>query len=206
MTTYLPVSFSDLEPLSQYLGLLFDWDGTLADSQVVNFLSIRTALSAFGLAIEQEWFDARTGVSTREMASLVAEQSGYRGDLDVAAIVDLRDREYLKRLHEVSEVLHVSDVLRRHRGTRRIALATGGGAKTVLPTVHALGLDEEFDAIVTREDVEKGKPHPDIFLLAASRLELLPRHCLVYEDSDEGIAAATTAGMDVIDVRPLRQL
>ncbi len=57
---------------------------------------------------------------------------------------------------------------------------------------------------MTREDAERGKPAPDIFLTAARRLNLNPSQCLVYEDSDEGMEAAHAAGMDAIDVRPLR--
>jgi HAD superfamily hydrolase (TIGR01509 family) len=71
--------------------------------------------------------------------------------------------------------------------------------------VDALELRPYFDAVVTREDVEKGKPSPDIFLRAAQLLDADLAGCLVYEDSDEGIEAAHAAGMDVIDVRALRR-
>lgn len=152
--------------------------------------------------LDRAWFDARTGVSTREMVQQVGALYGRELDVDRAAVD--RDRYYLERLAEVSEVADVVDVLRREHDRRPCALATGGGRATVLPTAERLGLLGLFDAVVTREDVERGKPAPDIFLLAAARLGVPPEHCLVYEDSDEGLEAAATAGMDVIDVRPLR--
>lgn len=72
------------------------------------------------------------------------------------------------------------------------------------PTLRALGLEQHFNAIVTRDDVRRGKPAPDIFLEAAHRLAVAPETCLVYEDSDQGLQAAVEAGMDAIDVRQFR--
>lgn len=184
-------TLDDLEPGVAHRALLFDWDGTLADSQAANYRAIRAALNAADLDIEQDWFDARTGVSTRDMVAMI----------DLAAH---RDRVYLGLLSDVGEVGHVTAILRREHGRRRTALATGGGAATVLPTAEALGLRRYFDVEVTRDDVERGKPAPDIFMRAAELLGVPAAGCLVYEDSDEGLAAAAAAGMDAIDVRPLR--
>lgn len=194
----------DLTPQPGHTALLFDWDGTLADSQLVNYYSLRDALQGVGLDLAQEWFDARTGLSTTEMVQILA--AGPDATVDVAAISAARDRQYLQRLGEVGEVRFVVDLLRAERSRRKTALATGGGADTVLRTVDSLELRPLFDAIVTRGDVSRGKPAPDIFLLAAEKLGADPSECLVYEDSDEGLEAATTAGMDAVDVRPLRTL
>ena len=174
----------------------------MADSQQVNFESRRAALAEVHLDPEKTWFDARTGVSTAEMVRMVADLA--QTDVDVGAVAAARDRRYLHRLGEVGEVRFVVDMLRAEHSRRRTALATGGGAATVLPTVEALGLRSLFDVIVTRHDVVQGKPAPDLFLRAAELLRVEPAHCLVYEDSDEGLEAAAAAGMDAIDVRPLR--
>ncbi len=194
----------DLTPQPGHTALLFDWDGTLADSQLVNYYSLRDALQGVGLDLAQEWFDARTGLSTTEMVQILAAESDIA--VDVSAISAARDRRYLQRLGEVGEVRFVVDLLRAERSRRKTALATGGGADTVLRTVYSLELHPLFDAIVTRGDVSRGKPAPDIFLLAAEKLGADPSECLVYEDSDEGLDAATTAEMDAVDVRPLRTL
>ncbi|GIG23617.1 fructose-1-phosphate phosphatase YqaB [Cellulomonas chitinilytica] len=191
-----------LRPADRHVALLFDWDGTVADSQQVNFEVLRTALDGVGLTLDQGWFDARTGVSSREMVRMVADLA--QTDVDVDAVAAARDRVFLERVDEVGEVRHVVDVLRAEHGRRRTALATGGTAATVLPTVRALGLGSLFDVTVTRGDVARGKPAPDIFLRAAELLGVDPAGCLVYEDSDEGLQAALTAGMDAVDVRPLR--
>lgn len=72
----------------------------------------------------------------------------------------------------------------------------------ILSTLRHLAFRDWFDAVVTRDDVERGKPAPDIFLNAAAALQADPARCVVYEDSDEGISAARAAGMHFIDVRP----
>ena len=93
-------------------------------------------------------------------------------------------------------------VVRVHRSRVTLAVASGGTRAAVEPTLESVGLLELFDAVVTYDDVELGKPAPDLFLLAAERL--LSRHpdgCIVYEDTDEGVMAARNAGMRVIDVR-----
>jgi HAD superfamily hydrolase (TIGR01509 family) len=191
-----------LQPQPHHQALLFDWDGTVADSQQVNFESLRAALESVPLPLEQPWFDARTGVSTREMIGTIADDAGVT--VDIEALTHVSQEQFRERQHRVGEVPYVVDVLRAEHGRRRTALATGGSAEIVLPTVAALHLEPMFDTIVTRDDVEHGKPSPDIFQLAANRVGVEPASCLVYEDSDEGIAAAEAAGMDCIDVRPLR--
>lgn len=193
---------ADLHPRAHHRGLLVDHDGTLVDSQRVNYLCLRDALAPVGIALEQPWFDARTGVSTTEMVTVLAEQHGVT--VDALAVTAARNRAYLARVGEVREVAVVADLLRATRATHRAALATGGQAQTVVPTLEALGLLEVLDAVVTRDDVSAGKPSPEIFLLAAHRLGLDPDRCLVLEDSDEGLEAAQAAGIDAVDVRPLR--
>lgn len=195
-------TLADLVPAERHRGLLVDHDGTLVDSQAVNYRALRDALAAAGLTLEQAWFDARTGVSTTEMVQLLAQFAGRPVDAD--AVTRARNEAYLRRVGQVREIGPVADLLRATRSTHRSALATGGQRSTVLPTIEALGLGPLLDAVVTRDDVSAGKPSPEIFLLAAHRLGLSPHTCLVIEDSDEGLEAAAAAGMDAVDVRPLR--
>lgn len=193
---------ADLRPRGRHRGLLVDQDGTLVDSQWANFLSLRDALRPVGVELVQDWFDARTGISTTEMVADLGRL--HRVDLDVEAVAAARNAAYLARLTEVTEFGPVADAVRAARGTHRVAVATGGQRETVLPTLEALGLLPLLDDLVTRDDVSAGKPSPEIFLLAAQRLGLEPGACLVLEDSDEGLQAAAAAGMDAVDVRPLR--
>ncbi len=72
-------------------------------------------------------------------------------------------------------------------------------------TLEVLKLRHLFDTVVSVDDVSRGKPEPDIFLLAAKRLGVAPEDCIVYEDSDSGLEAAQRAGMHFVDVRTLAQ-
>jgi HAD superfamily hydrolase (TIGR01509 family) len=101
------------------------------------------------------------------------------------------------------EPIHsVVEIARRERGRRKLAVASGGWKRVVKESLTVIGVEEWFDAIVGGDDVQHGKPAPDVFLLAAQRIGLRPDECVVYEDGELGFVAAKAAGMAVIDVRP----
>ncbi|HMR50331.1 MAG TPA: HAD family phosphatase [Arachnia sp.] len=192
----------DLEPDPRYRALIFDWDGTLANSHTANYEAFAQIMRARGVEIGRAWFNQRTGLSTADMAVAAVEPYGLiLGVLDLDQIKRERDRAYLERLATVEPITETVDVLLRHRRRVKTAIASGGQAGTLLPTARAIGLDTFVDRIVTLDDTGVGKPAPDIFLTAARLLGVEPRDCLVYEDSDEGLAAADAAGMDSIDIR-----
>ena len=93
-------------------------------------------------------------------------------------------------------------IAKEYKGRFPLAVATGGVLPVVKTALKALKLEDFFDAIVTSEDVTHGKPAPDTFLEAARRLKVQPQHCMVFEDSDMGLEAASRAGMAAVDVRP----
>ncbi|MDX2240088.1 MAG: HAD-IA family hydrolase [Leptolyngbyaceae cyanobacterium bins.302] len=105
----------------------------------------------------------------------------------------------------MQEVEAVAAIARANQGNVPMAVASNGQRSIVEPTIKAIGLRSLFRAIVTLDDVEQGKPAPDLFLLAAERMGVLPYECLVYEDSDAGLEAARRAGMRWVDVRVLWQ-
>lgn len=192
---------SDLEPGPRYRALIFDWDGTLANSHTANYEAFAEVMRVRGIEIGRAWFNQRTGLSTADMATAAAKPHGLEVDLD--RIKSERDHAYLERLATVEPIAETVDILLRHRQRVKTAIASGGQAVTLLPTARALRLDTLVDRIVTLDDTGVGKPAPDIFLTAARLLDVAPDHCLVYEDSDEGLSAAYAAGMDAIDVRAI---
>lgn len=196
---------SALRPSSKYEALLFDWDGTVANTQRVNFEVLKAALAKYDLPLEWSWFAERTGTSAHELVSQVAAIHDKAVDPD--AIATERDERFLKRLSEIELVDYMADLVGEVSASGRIvALASGGSAKTIMPVLVNSRLGEMFDVVVSRDDVERGKPAPDIFLKAAAQCGVEPGKCLVYEDSDEGLSAARAAGMDSIDVRAVRAL
>ncbi|MBO1331357.1 HAD family phosphatase [Streptomyces sp. VRA16 Mangrove soil] len=184
--------------------LLFDWDGTLVDSQAANYRAMAQTLAVEGVELEQDWFDSRTGLSSADMITALAAERSLRLTRTVPELVAKRDELFLSVAHTVRPHARVQAVVEQAAGRIPVAVASGSTRAMIDAALRHQPFSETFDLIVTRDDVERGKPAPDIFLTAARRLGVQPRACLVYEDSDEGIAAAEAAGMRVIDVRPYR--
>lgn len=182
--------------------LLFDWDGTLVDSQYANFRAMADALAQDAVVLRQEWFDARTGLSSAEMIETLIATQGARLSRPVEEIVTTRDTLFLKSAHTVRPHAAVMSVVRAARHRLPMAVASGGARHVIEATLRHQPFRDAFAALVTREDVARGKPAPDIFVTAARALGVAPARCVVYEDSDEGVEAAHAAGMRVIDVRP----
>jgi len=129
------------------------------------------------------------------------------GDLD-DGITDAElfaecERQVIARVSAVRPVAPVVSILRGAVGRVPVALATGSTAPVTTAVLGVVGLADVFDAVVTRDDVARGKPAPDTFLRAAALLAVEPGRCLVYEDSVIGLEAARAAGMSAVDVRGL---
>ncbi|MDT0321902.1 HAD family hydrolase [Streptomyces millisiae] len=184
--------------LSGYEALIFDFDGTLVDSQPLNHRALATALRKHGVTVAWEWYARRLGTSGLDLLAQLGVPREVAVDvIDVWSELIIQEAATL-RTHQ-TVVRWVKEA--RRAGLRR-AVASGGGGPVVRAGLAATGLASLFDVVVTREAVEKGKPAPDLFLLAAHRLGVSPGRCLVFEDADEGLEAARAAGMDAVDVRP----
>jgi beta-phosphoglucomutase-like phosphatase (HAD superfamily) len=125
--------------------------------------------------------------------------------MDVEAVVRRKEDVYLSMIPGVEPMTAVVEFARSRRGVVPMAVASGGHRALVIATLEALGISEWFDAVVCAEDYERGKPHPDPFLLAAARLGVAAGECVVFEDSNTGIEAAKAAGMDWVLVSAPRR-
>ncbi|BCK77070.1 hydrolase [Acetobacter aceti NRIC 0242] len=181
--------------------LIFDCDGTLVDSLPLYLASWLEALkSKGGLDVSPEWFFSRRGYSEGMVLSELEKTHGIT--LNRAAIMAATREGVRNRLPGVKQNVPVVALVREWAGRLPRAVASSGSREVVEASLAAIGLLEVFDAIVTIEDVERPKPAPDIYLLAAKRLGVKPSGCLVFEDSTEGLEAAHAAGMAAEDVRP----
>jgi beta-phosphoglucomutase-like phosphatase (HAD superfamily) len=185
-----------------YGALIFDWDGTLVDSQPVNFRALSSALATFGVPMTATWYRQRLGTSGAELIEQIALEQGIDAPLPVEQIVRDCLNSIKASIHEIHINDVVADVARRAYGHVPLAVASGGSREVVLPALRYTGLHPLFAAIVTGEDAQRGKPAPDLFLRASDLLCIPPDRCLVFEDSAEGLLAATEAGMVAVDVRP----
>jgi HAD superfamily hydrolase (TIGR01509 family) len=190
---------AEIWPTQAYDAVLFDCDGTLADTMPAHYLAWRQVTELHGMTFDEDRFYAMGGRPTRDIVATLAAEVGIAIDLDHA--VHLKETAFLAQLAHIEAIDPVVDVARRIAGRIPTAVVTGGYRKVCLRILERVGLEGLFDEIVASEDTARHKPDPDPFLEAARRLGARPERCVVWEDSDLGIAAATAAGMHWIDVR-----
>jgi len=182
--------------------LIFDCDGTLADSMPVHYLVWAKTMARHSIGFTEKRFYELAGWPADKVAAQLALEGGK--PLDALAVSQEKDREFIRQIHLVRPNELVVAVARRHRGVIPMAVGSGTVRRIVEKELSALGILEWFEAIVCAEDVERHKPEPDVFLAAAQRLGVLPADCVVYEDGDPGLEAARRAGMQCVDVRTMR--
>lgn len=180
-------------------GLIFDFDGTLADTMPLHWAAWQEVGARHGIPFSRERLYALAGVPTREIIRRINREHCLQLDPETIA----RDKEaaFLARLPQVRPIAPLVRLARAERGRRKLAVASGGSRRVIHRVLEHLGLQDLFDAVVTQDDVARPKPAPDIFLEAARRLGLTPAECLAFEDGDLGLAAIRAAGMEAVDVR-----
>lgn len=188
-------------PSGDFAALIFDCDGTLADSMPLYHRAWRSALTQNGATFDFTWeiFMSRAGVSTEATVTALNEEFGTM--LDAERIREIQYAEYTRLIEEVKPFPEVVAIARDHFRKIPMAVASGGARHLVERTLELIGISDLFAAVVVADDVPRGKPHPDIFLHAAKLLGVPPERCLVFEDGQPGIVAAERAGMRTVLVK-----
>ena len=182
-------------------GIIFDCDGTLADTMPLHWRAWQVITARHRLNLPQDRFYALGGVPSRDILKLLSAEQGVA--LDALAVSREKEAEYLPLIAQVEPINTVVGVARENYGKIPLAVASGGTRAVIGQVLDHLGIRHLFEAIVTSEDVVCQKPAPDIFLEAARRIGVPPRFCRAYEDTDLGMKAIRAAGMEAIDVRKL---
>jgi beta-phosphoglucomutase-like phosphatase (HAD superfamily) len=182
-------------------GLVFDCDGTLADTMPLHWQAWQMITQRHNLHFPQDRFYAYGGVPSRDILKLLAEEQGRL--LDHIAVAHEKEETYLQTLAQVVPIDAVVDIAKENFGRIPMAVASGGTQKIIVQVLEHLKIRHLFGAVVTSEMVTNQKPAPDIFLEAAKRIGVDPKFCRAYEDTDLGMQAIRSAGMDAVDVREL---
>jgi beta-phosphoglucomutase family hydrolase len=182
-------------------GVIFDLDGTLADTMPLHYEAWRTMCRRYDLVLTEDRFYALGGRPTKEVTKLVVGEAGL--DLDVAKLSAEKEELFIELLDRVTPIEPIVDVARDLRGRVPLAVATGADGIIGRRILDYLGIRDWFTAIVTSDDVKHHKPDPEIFLESARRMGVPAAECLVYEDADLGLEAARRAGMRSFDVRTI---
>ncbi|GAA3963192.1 HAD family hydrolase [Actinoplanes auranticolor] len=187
-------------PAGEFRAYLFDCDGTIADSMPVHYLAWQQALKEWGGELPEDLFYAWGG---RPVVDIIADLNRQQGlSMPVETVAARREVLFQELLPTVSAVPGVLEHINEAFGRIPIAVVSGSTRESVTASLGALGLTEKFDALVCAGDYPRAKPDPGAFLLAAELLGVAPRHCLVFEDTDLGIRAATAAGMASVRIPP----
>jgi beta-phosphoglucomutase-like phosphatase (HAD superfamily) len=185
----------------QIKGLVFDCDGTLADTMPLHWQAWQMITQRHDLHFPQDRFYAYGGVPSRDILKLLAEEQGR--SLDHIAVAHEKEETYLQTLMQVKPIHAVVNIAKENFGRIPMAVASGGTQKIIVQVLEHLKIRHLFNAVVTSEMVTNQKPAPDIFLEAARLIGVEPKFCRAYEDTDLGMQAIRSAGMDAVDVREL---
>lgn len=182
------------------LTILWDNDGVLVNTEGLYFRACQEVLGEVGIGLTREQFkeiSLRRGESTLVLAA----QRGIAAD-EITRLRAARDRRYAELLGSQSWAIDgAEDALRTLHGQVRMGVVTSS-QRNHFETAHAsTGLRRYLDFVLTREDYQHTKPHPEPYLTALARYGLRPDDCLVVEDSERGLTAATAAGLACLMVR-----
>ncbi|MDO4899867.1 HAD family phosphatase [Actinomyces sp.] len=185
--------------LSLVGALIFDLDGTLVHTHEAHERSWRRAFAGVGLHMSGSWYHERTGLTADQLVNEMGRN--YKTRLNAASIKAAELAYFLEETPALVPFAPVFSIAKEFGDTCHMAVASNGDGKTVQATLAGAGISDMFSVIVTADEVQRPKPFPDLFLLAAKGMDVEPGECLAFEDSDSGLDAARAAGMSVVDVR-----
>jgi beta-phosphoglucomutase family hydrolase len=179
-------------------GLIFDLDGTLANTMPIHYLAWKNAAAKYGIDFTVELFKQLAGVPLYPTVEKLNQLFGT--NIDPKELGDAKENEFEANMHLTPEIKIVTDLVRKYHGQIPMAVGTGGSRRLAFKTLDIIGLNGFFDVLVSSEDVDHFKPNPETFLKCAAGMRVAPADCEVFEDGILGIQAARAAGMMVVDV------
>jgi len=184
-----------------YDAVIFDWDGTLADTREIIVHAFQKVLRKIGCRVSDEFLERRIGIGSINMFKEALEAAGIQYDEEmIENLLKEKTRIHLELTPKVRLFDGVLSLLESLRPRVKIALATMSGREVIDKTLREKGLRRYFDYILTADEVEKPKPDPEVFLKCAEAIGCKPEKCVVIEDSIFGVIAARRAGMRCIAI------
>lgn len=191
-------------PAGPFKAYLFDCDGTIADSMPLHYVSWKQALGEWNCEFPEPTFYAWGGMPAAEIVATLAAQQGLA--MPAEAVAERKEQLYYEIIHQLQAVPEVLEQIERNlslrpgEGRLPMAVVSGSTRESVTRSLSLLGILDKFDTLVCAGDYTKSKPDPEPFLLAAQRLGVAPADCLVFEDTELGVQAATAAGMAAVKI------
>ena len=182
-------------------GLVFDCDGTLANTMPLHWRAWQVIAKKYKLHFPEDRFYSLGGVPSRDILKMLAKEQCVT--LDHLQAAHEKENAYLPMMSEVEPIHAVVEIAQANYGKIPMAVASGGTQPIIVQVLEHLKIRHLFGTVVTSEMVTNQKPAPDIFVEAARRIGVDPKNCRGYEDTDLGMTAIRAAGMEAVDVREL---
>ena len=186
-------------PAGPYKAYLFDMDGTIADSMPLHYIAWKQALAEYGCPLFPEpLFYSWGGMPVREIVATLNQRHGL--NMPIEEVAHRKEGLYYDLLPKLTAVPEVLEQIEAAHKRIPFAVVSGSTRESVTKSLEILNLLDKFDVLVCAGDYTKAKPDPEPFLLAAQKLNVAPASCLVFEDTEMGIQAATAAGMQSVRI------
>jgi beta-phosphoglucomutase len=182
--------------MTHQLAAIFDMDGVLVDSYHAHFKSWQLLAEGEGHTLSEAEFAEQFGRTNREIITTYWGEDRYSEE-ELAVLDDRKEAAYREILRADFPPMPGAESLLRslcHAGFG-VAVGSSGPPENIELVLSEMGIASLFGAVVTARDVTRGKPDPQVFLIAAERLGVAPARCAVVEDAPAGVAAANSAGM-----------
>ena len=180
-------------------GLIFDLDGTLADTMSIHYKACQQVCNQRGFDFPLDFFYAQAGIPTKQVFCNLMIHLNLKWDGN--QLGEEKELFFKTLIGEIKPIDITLKVVQHFYRKIPMAIGTGGEKETALKTLEAINCLSYFNAIVTADDVSKPKPHPETFLRCAKLMNVSPETCSVFEDGDLGIIAAKKGNMNIIDIR-----
>ena len=187
-------------PDGTFDAFLFDCDGTIVDSMPLHYTAWSKALSEWNCELSERLFYEWGGMPIVEIIEKLNETQGLQ--MPVEEVSRRKEEYYLEVVSQLKAVPEVLQCIESHYGKVPFAVVSGSTREAVIASLNTLNLLDRFEALVCAGEYMKSKPDPEAFLLAAEKLSVEPKSCLVFEDTEMGIQAATSAGMAYVKIPP----
>ena len=181
--------------------VIFDWDGTLADTRKAIVISFQKALKEINLEVPTQYIERRIGIGASETFREILAAANRRVDEKVVKqLIERKSKVQMELANEVALFEGTRELLEALRGKVKVGLASMNNRSVIMQLLQNKGISGCFDAVLTVEAVSHSKPDPEIFLKTAEQLKAKPQECVVFEDSIFGVTAAKAANMGCIAV------
>jgi beta-phosphoglucomutase family hydrolase len=186
-------------PPGPHQAYLFDMDGTIADSMPLHYIAWKQALAEYGCPLFPEpLFYSWGGMPVREIVATLNQRHGL--NMPIEEVAHRKEGLYYELLPKLTAVPEVLEQIEAAHKRIPFAVVSGSTRESVTKSLEILNLLDKFDVLVCAGEYTNAKPDPEPFLLAAEKLNVSPAACLVFEDTEMGIQAATAAGMQSVRI------